>query len=105
MKKQVVLSLCVIALSITGCSSAPNNDSSEPAVIAVGNVDYDSLYHFGYNRGCESAIAEKGSNQSVDSMKDTTLNGIDSFEDGWRSGTENCNGGEYSPMYTVGLAQ
>ncbi|WP_076540854.1 hypothetical protein [Shewanella sp. UCD-KL21] len=101
MNKLVVLGSALIAIALTGCSSAPQTNGETP-VIKVGNVDYDSIYHFGYNRGCQSALLQSTSTESLDSMKDKTLNGINAFEDGWRSGTQTCNGGEFKSMYTVG---
>lgn len=103
MKKLVVLGLSILAISITGCSSAPESNSGQAAVIEVGNVDYNSLYHFGYDSGCSSALAQKTSNESLESMKDKSLGGLDAFEDGWRSGIENCNNGVFNSMYTVGI--
>ncbi|MCC4831723.1 hypothetical protein LMH66_03655 [Shewanella sp. 10N.7] len=103
MKRTVLLSIALVSIAVTGCSSSPErSDGTE--VIGVGNVEYNSLYHFGYNRGCTSAIAQNTSNESLESMKDKTLQGIDPFEDGWRSGTETCSNGEFKSMYTVGNA-
>ncbi|MFL9802068.1 hypothetical protein AB6C80_023380 [Vibrio cyclitrophicus] len=101
MNKLVVISSALIVIALTGCSSAPQTNGEIP-VIKVGNADYDSIYHYGYNRGCQSALLQSTSSESLDGMKDKTLNGINAFEKGWRSGTQTCNGGEFKSMYTVG---
>ncbi|GIU52334.1 MULTISPECIES: hypothetical protein [Shewanella] len=103
MKKTVVLGIALLSIAATGCSSSP--EKSESDIIGVGNVEYNSLYHYGYNKGCSGALKEKQTNESLESMKDETLSGIDAFEDGWRSGTETCNDGEFRSMYTVRNAQ
>lgn len=103
MNKTVVLGLALLSIAATGCSSSPEKQEGE--IIEVGNVEYNSLYHFGYNSGCSSALTQLKSNQTLESMKDETLDGIDAFDKGWKSGTETCNSGTFQSMYTVGKAE
>ncbi|ARD23602.1 MULTISPECIES: hypothetical protein [Shewanella] len=103
MNKSVVLGFALLSIAATGCSSSPEKQEGE--IIEVGNVEYNSLYHFGYNTGCTSALAQKKSNETLESMKDKTLDGIDAFDNGWKSGTETCNSGTFKSMYTVGKAE
>ncbi|MCE9680586.1 hypothetical protein LZP69_15640 [Shewanella sp. AS1] len=92
-----------LMLTLLGCSSSPEQAQSEKNYIEVGNVDYDSLYHYGYNIGCRSAgeVKRDPSLGDVESMKDEVLDGLDSFDDGWEAGTAACEDGISHSMYTV----
>lgn len=99
--------LSAIALALTGCSSssstAPESLTSA-TYIGVGNIEYDSLYHYGYNIGCRSAVAVKvdpTNNVNVESMKDPVLDGLTEFDKGWRSGVNACEDGISRSMYSV----
>ncbi len=95
----------VIAMSIMmfGCSSSPETSQTEENYIGVGNVEYDSLYHFGYNTGCRSAGQAKNDPNinDADSLKDEVLDGIGEFDDGWDAGKQACEDGVSRSMYTV----
>ncbi|WP_394230598.1 hypothetical protein [Shewanella colwelliana] len=101
--KAKLMMASVVVLSMLGCSSAPEGPASSEQYIGVGNVDYDSLYHFGYNTGCRSAgMVKQDSNLgSVEAMKDKVLDGLDEFDKGWAAGTKACEDGVSRSMYTV----
>ncbi|WP_110457497.1 hypothetical protein [Shewanella algidipiscicola] len=109
MNIKLILSLG-IALALTGCSTssgtAPESLTSA-TYIGVGNVEYDSLYHYGYNIGCRSAVTVKinpANNVDVESMKDPVLDGLTEFDKGWRSGVKACEDGISRSMYSVGTS-
>ncbi|MPY23273.1 hypothetical protein FM037_06150 [Shewanella psychropiezotolerans] len=103
MKSKLAL-IGLVSLSVLGCSSTtpePKPTQGIEAYIGVGNVDYDSQYHFGYDQGCKSAITVKADGGSLTAFKDTTLDGLDSFDEGWNAGTQACQDGMSRSMYTV----
>ncbi len=97
--------VAVVAMSIMmfGCSSSPETTQTEEQYIGIGNVEYDSLYHFGYNTGCRGAAQAKNDSNinDVDSLKDDVLDGIDDFDNGWDAGKKACEDGVSRSMYTV----
>lgn len=97
--KVALLALC--GLTVVGCSSSPTPQSS--GVIEVGNTDYTSLYHYGYNIGCRSAVAKSSGEATGDleAMKDEVLDGLEQFDSGWDAGVQSCSDGQSRSMYTV----
>lgn len=101
MKMKLAL-VALVTLSVVGCSSsAPESTQNVEAYIGVGNTDYDSQYHFGYNQGCKSAISVKADGGELASFKDKVLAGLDQFDAGWSAGAQACQDGTSRSMYTV----
>ncbi|WP_394205791.1 hypothetical protein [Shewanella waksmanii] len=100
MQKAKVALVVLFGLTVGGCSSSPTPSSD---VIGVGNTEYTSLYHYGYNIGCRSAVAKSEGTYTgdVNSMKDEVLDGLDQFDSGWDSGVQSCSDGVTRSMYTV----
>ncbi|MCL1041906.1 hypothetical protein [Shewanella marisflavi] len=95
----IVASMAVLTAA---CSSAPEQ-RSDPSYIEVGNVEYDSLYHYGYNTGCRSAgyLKRNPGADTLDEMKDKVLDGLSEFDKGWDAGTQACQDGVSRSMYKV----
>ncbi|QYJ87030.1 hypothetical protein K0I73_04670 [Shewanella mesophila] len=102
MKTKLVI-VSALTLMMFGCSSSPESAKTDDGYIAVGNVEFDSLYHYGYNLGCRSAgmVKRDNSGGSVESMKDPVLDGLTEFDKGWGAGTTACQDGISHSMYTV----
>ena len=95
----IVVSMAVLTAA---CRSAPEQ-RSDPSYIEVGNVEYDSLYHYGYNTGCRSAgyLKRNSGAASLEEMKDKVLDGLSEFDKGWNAGTQACQDGVSRSMYKV----
>ncbi|QYK02290.1 hypothetical protein [Shewanella psychrotolerans] len=102
MKIKLVI-VSTLTLIMFGCSSSSQPPKTDDGYIGVGNVEYDSLYHYGYNIGCRSAgmVKRDTSLGSVESMKDDVLDGLSEFDRGWDAGTTACQDGISHSMYTV----
>ncbi|MEI8593158.1 hypothetical protein [Photobacterium sp. Hal280] len=60
----------------------------------VNEDPYDSIYHFGFNQGCESALSLKGV-VDTEYMKDIALNNSDTrYNEGWDDGKTACDDGQ-----------
>ncbi|MCG9697758.1 hypothetical protein [Shewanella sp. Isolate11] len=99
--KAKLVTVAALTMMMFGCSSSP--EKTEDTYIGVGNVEYDSLYHFGYNTGCRYAgqVKQDPNLGDVESMKDETLDGLSQFDNGWDAGTKACEDGVSRSMYTV----
>ncbi|MCM0148607.1 hypothetical protein KCN56_08540 [Photobacterium galatheae] len=87
---------------LTGCSGM----DSEYAVgeytlfpkAYVNQETFDSIYHYGFNQGCESALKLKGVADTT-YMKDLTLTDSDTrYDEGWEDGKAACEHGLRSIM-------
>lgn len=91
-----------MAIFMAACSSV-SEQRSDPSYIEVGNVEYDSLYHFGYNTGCRSAgyLKKNPGADTLEGMKDKVLDGLSEFDKGWNAGIQACQDGVSRSMYRV----
>lgn len=98
-RKTILLSLLV---GVVGCASEPEQ-KTEKQLIGVGNVEFNSLYHYGYNSGCKARllVTADTSREQLDENKDPTLDGLSQYDQGWQSGVESCQNGTFESMYTV----
>ncbi|BAJ03394.1 hypothetical protein [Shewanella violacea] len=102
--KSTLALIGLVSLSVLGCSSTtpePKVNQDIETYIGVGNIDYDSQYHFGYDQGCKSAITVKHNGGTLSEFKDTILDGLGSFDEGWNAGIQACQEGISRSMYTV----
>lgn len=99
------LGLALISLFMMGCSSTPEYGSVNVSApyIGAGNVDYESLYHYGYYRGCQNAVATKEGNLELmqSFSKDTALDGLNRFDNGWSTGKKICQDGISHSLYSL----
>ncbi|MCL1127538.1 hypothetical protein [Shewanella surugensis] len=99
------LGITLILFFIMGCSSTPEYGSVKVSApyIGAGNVDYESLYHYGYYRGCQNAVATKEGNVELINAfsKDTALDGLSKFDNGWNAGNKICQDGVSHSMYRL----
>ncbi|MGS0683238.1 hypothetical protein ACVBIL_19050 [Shewanella sp. 125m-7] len=104
MKKQLAV-ITLISLSVIGCSSNSINEKESVSgpYIGEGNKAYESLYHYGYYRGCKNAyVTAKKQTELYDSIKkDKALDGLTQFDDGWTAGQEACTDGIPHSMYNL----
>ncbi|MGF1728115.1 hypothetical protein [Photobacterium kasasachensis] len=85
--------IAIVALGVMGCSSSEVENYQLFPDEYVSNVEYDSIYHYGYNQGCESALNLKGQ-PDMDYLKDITLDNSDTrFNEGWDDGNAACKDG------------
>ncbi|MCW8328534.1 hypothetical protein MD588_06910 [Photobacterium sp. SDRW27] len=76
-----------------GCSSSDYENYQLFPDEYVYEVKYDSIYYYGYNQGCESALNAKGQ-PDMDYLKDETLDNSDTrFNEGWDAGNTACKEG------------
>lgn len=93
---------------MVGCAnSSDKKEQTSAPYIGEGNKEYESLYHYGYFRGCKNAyVMKKQQAELYDSVaKDTALDGLDKFDDGWAAGLKACEGGVQYSMYNLGAGK
>ncbi|CAG20317.1 hypothetical protein [Photobacterium profundum] len=101
MMKARLIIIAVLSLSAIGCTSADYDNYKFFPEEYVTNVKYDSIYHYGYNQGCESALKEKNV-EDTEYQKDETFDGgLTRFNDGWDAGNAACKNGMRNVMYTL----
>ncbi|MGF1727120.1 hypothetical protein [Photobacterium nomapromontoriensis] len=84
----------LLAILLMGCSSADWNKYQLFPDEYTYNPPYDSIYHYGYNQGCETALNAKGL-ANTQSVKDATLDRSDTdYDAGWNAGNKACIGGQ-----------
>ncbi|PSW20680.1 hypothetical protein C9I98_07485 [Photobacterium sanctipauli] len=77
-------------IALMGCSSSEFENYQLFPDEYVYDVEYDSIYHYGYNQGCESALNVLRV-ADMDYRKDTTLDNSDTrFNEGWGDGNQAC---------------
>ncbi|WP_299003573.1 hypothetical protein [uncultured Shewanella sp.] len=98
----------LVSLIIMGCSSSSEYGSVKVSApyIGAGNLDYESLYHYGYYRGCQNAIATKAGNVELMNSfsKDTALDGLSKFDKGWHAGKSICQDGISHSLFSLEAA-
>lgn len=83
----------ILVLGAIGCSSSDYENYRLFPEEYVNEVEYDSIYYYGYNQGCESALNVKGM-PDMDYLKDSTLDNSDTrFNEGWDAGNTACKDG------------
>ncbi|WP_299492519.1 hypothetical protein [uncultured Shewanella sp.] len=94
---------------IIACSSTPEYGSVKVSApyIGAGNLDYESLYHYGYYRGCQHAVATKEGNVELmkSFSKDTALDGLSKFDNGWNAGKNICQDGISHSLFSLSPAK
>lgn len=91
--KRKATTIVFIASGIIGCSSSDFENYRLFPDQYASNVKYNSIYYYGYNQGCESALSSKVQDD-MDYMKDETLDNSDTqFNEGWDAGYEACKDG------------
>ncbi len=72
MNKLIVVFSAVVL--IVGCTHTQENGFQFVREQYISKVQYNGIYHYGYNQGCESALAKRGvADQEYE--KDQTLDG------------------------------
>ncbi|PKG56226.1 hypothetical protein [Shewanella sp. GutDb-MelDb] len=103
MKRHLTI-IVLASMTIVGCADS-NRDKEQTSApyIGEGNQEYESLYHYGYYRGCKNAyVMKKQQAELYDSVaKDTALDGLDKFDDGWKAGLKACEDGVTRSMYNL----
>lgn len=85
--------IAIVATGVIGCSSSDYENYQLFPGEYVSDVEFNSIYHYGYNQGCESALSTKGI-PDMDYMKDETLDNSDTkFNAGWDDGNQSCKDG------------
>lgn len=93
--------IAMLALSAISCTSTDYEGYRFFSEEYKSNVKYDSIYHYGYNQGCESALNAKGQ-AGVDYLKDETLDDGDTrFNEGWEAGNKACKDGVRQMIYLL----
>ncbi|UTV29737.1 hypothetical protein [Photobacterium atrarenae] len=90
--------LTTLIVTLLGCSSSEIDEYRLFPDEYVSEVEYDSIYYYGYNQGCESALNISGV-ADMDYLKDITLDNSDTrFNEGWEDGNTACEGGNRQIM-------
>jgi len=90
--------IAILTVGVVGCSSSDYENYQLFPDEYVNDVEYDSIYHYGYNQGCESALNVKGQ-PDMDYLKDITLDNSDTrFNEGWDDGNTACKDGSRKLM-------
>ncbi|PSU91720.1 hypothetical protein C0W42_03415 [Photobacterium kishitanii] len=89
------------ALLIVGCTHTDNGDIRFLPDKYINNIEYNSIYHYGYNQGCESALAKAkvaGHRYNQDlTLNDTSMR----FNKGWQQGYSACKAGKEKMLYNL----
>ncbi|MGF1687234.1 hypothetical protein L4C36_11160 [Photobacterium japonica] len=105
MKKTVYLAgVGGLVFGLLGCSSAEwENEWDRYQLLPddyTYNVPFDSIYHYGYNQGCETALSVLGVTDT-EYQKDVTLENSDTdYDQGWEDGKQACEQGVRNVMPT-----
>lgn len=103
MKRQLAIIL-LASMTIVGCADSNyEKEQTSGPYIGEGNQEYESLYHYGYYRGCKNAyVMNKKQTELYDSItKDQALDGLEQFDDGWKAGLKACEDGVPRSMYNL----
>ena len=102
MQQQILI--CGVALLIAGCTYTNNGDIRFLPDQYINNTEYNSLYHYGYNQGCESALA-KAKLVGYTYNQDMTLNSTSTrFNHGWQQGYSACKSGKEKMLSNLSKA-
>ena len=106
MKFQLAV-IVLISTVVAGCAAQDNRDLASAPYIGEGNQEHESLYHYGYYRGCKNAYVTKQQQTELygSVAKDTALDGLDKFDDGWEAGLKACEDGTPRSMYNLTASQ
>lgn len=98
MQNKVIL-MCSTILFMVGCTHTDDGDVRFLPDQYVNNAEYNSLYHYGYNQGCESAQV-KAKVRGHTYTQDVTLKGTSiRFDKGWQRGYSACEAGQEKRLY------
>lgn len=102
MKYRLVI-LALFSMAVVGCANDDQRELASAPYIGEGNQEYESLYHYGYYRGCKNAYVMKQQKTELygSVVKDTALDGLDKFDDGWDAGLKACEDGVARSMYNL----
>lgn len=82
--------IVILPMTMLGCSSSDLENYQLFPDDYDYDVPYDSIYHYGYNQGCDNALGVTGNYGKVFG-KDETLDGSDTkFNQGWDDGNLAC---------------
>ncbi|WP_297476893.1 hypothetical protein [uncultured Photobacterium sp.] len=97
--------MCSMALLVVGCTHTDDGNIRFVPDEYISDVQYSSIYHYGYNQGCESALAKaKVAGHSYN--QDITLeNRSTQFTDGWQQGYSACEAGKEVMLYNLSKTQ
>lgn len=99
--QQKIILMCSTVLFIVGCTHTNDGDIRFLPDQYINNVEHDSLYHYGYNQGCESALA-KAKVAGYSYNQDITLeNRSIQFTEGWQQGYSACEAGKEVMLYNL----
>ncbi len=104
MMNKLIVVFSAVVLTV-GCTHTQENGFQFVREQYVSKVQYNSIYHYGYNQGCDSALAKRGvADQEYE--KDQTLDGTDTrFNDGWEDGNNGCSSGSIKTIYGVATSK
>ncbi|MFT5790552.1 MAG: hypothetical protein ACI8SJ_002681 [Shewanella sp.] len=103
MKSQFAI-IILASMVMVGCANSNyEKEQTSAPYIGEGNQEYESLYHYGYYRGCKNAYVMKKQQQELyDSVaKDKALDGLERFDNGWDAGLKACEDGVSRSMYNL----
>lgn len=97
--------ICSMVLLVVGCTHTDNGNVRFLPDEYITDVKYNSLYHHGYNQGCESALA-KAKVSGYSYVQDEILeNQSMQFTDGWQQGYSACEAGKEVMLYNLSKTQ
>ena len=96
-----MIAICSMALLVVGCTHTNDGEMRFLPGEYISDVKYNSIYHYGYNQGCESALA-KAKVAGYSYNQDITLeNRSIQFTDGWQQGYSACEAGKEVMLYNL----
>ncbi|MEC6824102.1 hypothetical protein C9I86_09845 [Photobacterium sp. NCIMB 13483] len=100
-----IIAICSMALFVVGCTHTDDGEMRFLPDEYISDVKYNSIYHYGYNQGCESALA-KANVAGYSHIQDMTLeNRSKQFTDGWQQGYSACEAGKEIMLYNLSKTQ
>lgn len=100
-----IIFICGAVLLIAGCTHTGDGDIRFLPDQYVNKVEYNSLYHYGYNQGCESALAKVNVVGNTYSQDSTLINISTRFKSGWQQGYSACESGTEKMLYKLSNTQ
>lgn len=100
MQRRMIV-MCGVALLVAGCTYTNDGDMRFLPDKHINNIEYNSIYHYGYNQGCESALATAkvvGYTYAQDmTLKERSIR----FNQGWEQGYSACEVGKEKLLYNL----
>jgi hypothetical protein len=100
--KVKLIAMVAVFFTAVGCTHSSDNGFRFVPDQYTSDVEYNSIYQYGYNQGCNAALEKIGKKTDVMIVKDTILDASNTrFNEGWNDGIRACASGTMKTIYEV----